>query len=332
MSGQRKHPDFSWYSAESTRLRLNSPRCPFASVHACPRYYQSLSLLGGAGCTSIPKPEDQVLEAKWKKHPLWPATMEQTTSISGGGGEKNAYNKFCPEVAFDTFGLFATFLGRHVGEIDRDLAAARLAKGGAAHDDPRWVWAFVTPQHYSECPLYSPLASGHAVVGLGASSHFEDKNMKATQESITEKRKIFISYSHKDKKFLNELLQHLKPFERNGQLSAWSDSQIKPGDKWYPEISNALTEARVAVLLVSPSFLSSDFIDKHELGPLLKKADEGGVRIIWVPVRACSWKKSGIAKFQAAHSPDKPLAQMNAERDTAWVTICEKIEEAMGPS
>jgi hypothetical protein len=325
-------PNFAWYSAESTRLALRSPRCPFASVHACPRYYQSLSLLGGAGCTSIPKPEDEALEAKWEKHPLWPATREQATSISGGGGEKNAYNKFCPEVAYDTFGLFATFLGRHVGEIDRDLAADRLAKEGAAHDDPRWVWAFVTPQHYSECPLYSPLASGHAVVGLGANSHFEDKNMKATQESITEKRKIFISYSHKDKKFLNELLQHLKPFERNGQLSAWSDSQIKPGDKWYSKISNALTEARVAVLLVSPSFLSSDFIDKHELGPLLKKAEEGGVRIIWVPVRACSWKKTAIGDLQSAFPPEKPLAEMGAERDGAWVTICEKIEEAMGPS
>jgi len=41
-------PDFSWYSAESKRLSL-SPRCPFANVHACPRYYHSLGLLGEAG-------------------------------------------------------------------------------------------------------------------------------------------------------------------------------------------------------------------------------------------------------------------------------------------
>ena len=30
-------PDFAWYSAESKRLGLTSPRCPFANVNACLR-------------------------------------------------------------------------------------------------------------------------------------------------------------------------------------------------------------------------------------------------------------------------------------------------------
>ena len=61
-------PDFQWYSAESRRLEL-APRCPFAAVHGCPRYYQSLSLLGRAGNTAIPKEENMPANnrAFWSK-------------------------------------------------------------------------------------------------------------------------------------------------------------------------------------------------------------------------------------------------------------------------
>ena len=159
-SMKRIVPDFAWYLAESTRLGLKSPRCPFASVHGCPRYYQSLSLLGNAGCTSIQKDVGDELKARWKKHPLWPATGDQATAISGGNDGPNGYHNFCPEVAYDTFKLFATYLGRHVGEIDRDIAAEQLAKEGASYDDPRWTWCSVVPQHYIECPLYSGLSHG----------------------------------------------------------------------------------------------------------------------------------------------------------------------------
>jgi flagellar basal body-associated protein FliL len=47
---------------------------------------------------------------------------------------------------------------------------------------------------------------------------------------------LFISYSHKDKKWREELEKHLKPFVRNGIITSWSDQQIEPGSKWFAEI------------------------------------------------------------------------------------------------
>jgi TIR domain len=287
MSSQRKTPDFAWYSAEGTRLGLTSLRCPFASVHACPRYYQSLSLLGGAGCTPIPKAQDDALMAKWQKHPLWPTTGEQATSISGGDGEKNSYDKFCPEVAYDTFGLFATFLGRHVGEIDRGLAAERLAKEGAAHDDPGWIWAFVTPQHYSECPLYSPLS--HDWVKHITRPVVTPADAPAAPGARFD---VFISHASEDKDFARPLAHKLQALG----LRVWFDeSAMKPGDSLRQEIDKGLAGSDFGVAVLSKHFFKKQWT-QAELNGLFTLKLEGKNRII--PV----WHE--ITKQEvASHSP-----------------------------
>jgi len=108
------------------------------------------------------------------------------------------------------------------------------------------------------------------------------------------------------------------------RVSSWSDLKIKPGSRWYIEIQKALALTKVAVLLVSKDFLASDFIHESELCPLLKAADENGVEIRWVLIKDCNWKKTPLKDYQAAFSPDKPLARKNRSRDSAWVIICDE--------
>ena len=43
---------------------------------------------------------------------------------------------------------------------------------------------------------------------------------------------VFVSYSREDKRWLGELQKHLKPYLRQGAVTAWDDTQIKPGSKW----------------------------------------------------------------------------------------------------
>ncbi len=143
---------------------------------------------------------------------------------------------------------------------------------------------------------------------------------------------VFISYSHRDKRFLEELTEHLAPFASSGTVTAWSDKQIAAGSAWFTDIQTALSNTRVAVLLVSPSFLASEFVRKHELGPLLKEAEAGGVRILWIPIRASAYEETALQKLQAVSPPDEPLAQMGkADRDEAWVRICKEIKRAVDP-
>jgi hypothetical protein len=140
---------------------------------------------------------------------------------------------------------------------------------------------------------------------------------------------VFISYSHKDKAWLESLRTLLKPLMRQNALSLWADTDIQPGAKWHDEIENAMARAKVAVLLVSADFLASDFIAEKELPPLLAAAEREGIRILWIYLSPCLYKATPIAAYQAAHDLAKSLAEMTtAEQQRVLLQVAEAIHQA----
>ncbi len=162
-------PDLLWYNQVGKDKGVIG-RCPFATVESCPRYYQSLSLLGEAGSTKIPHNEDARLLLYWKASDLWPKTDEYATMISGPSGESRQFSNFCPEVAFDRFGYFASFLARYADEIDTGVAHTQLSRENALGNDWRWSWAALSAEHFSDCSLYSILSHRLSSVNSSAPS------------------------------------------------------------------------------------------------------------------------------------------------------------------
>jgi hypothetical protein len=151
--------------------------------------------------------------------------------------------------------------------------------------------------------------------------------------SPSTRTKVFISYSHADKEWLDRLKRHLKPLVREGNLDCWDDTHIRPGDDWKQEIQNALDTAKVAVLLISADFFASDFIDETELPPLLDAAKAKGVRILPVILSASRFARNlELARFQAVNPPDRPLNEMpTAEQEKVLDRLAHTIERIFDP-
>ena len=145
--------------------------------------------------------------------------------------------------------------------------------------------------------------------------------------------KVFISYSHADKEWLDRLKRHLKPLVREGNLDCWDDTHIQPGNDWQQEIRNALDTAQVAVLLISANFFASDFIATDELPPLLAAAQAEGVLILPVIISASRFGRTpSLARFQAVNPPDRPLTKMPpAEQEDVLDYVAQIIENPQQP-
>ena len=137
------------------------------------------------------------------------------------------------------------------------------------------------------------------------------------RQSPAARTKIFISYSHKDERWLDRLMVFLKPLERVGITDVWADTKINPGQIWRDAIKKALAETKVAVLLISIDFLNSELIATNELPPLLQAAKDEGVLILPVIVRPClnSFKKTPtLEPFATVNKPEVPISTMNYNR------------------
>ena len=141
--------------------------------------------------------------------------------------------------------------------------------------------------------------------------------------------KVFISYAHKDNEFKEKLLEMLKGLIDREVIQIWQDHQIEAGDVWYEEIQSAMRNCQMAILLISQSFLNSEFIQREEVPILLQKRKREGMRVIPIIVRPCMWQEDPVlSTIQALPREGRPVIRFpvaNGRRDEIWVEIALSI-------
>jgi internalin A len=140
--------------------------------------------------------------------------------------------------------------------------------------------------------------------------------------------KLFISYSHKDELYKDELLEHLSGMRRSGEIKDWTDRAVTSGEIWDEVIKKNLQEADIILFLLSSSFVASDYIQNVEIKSAIEKYNKpsNGMTSIRKPViipilvRPCDYKSLPLRDIQSATKDFKPISTYTS-RDEGWTQV-----------
>jgi hypothetical protein len=145
---------------------------------------------------------------------------------------------------------------------------------------------------------------------------------------LADRPSLFISYSHKDERFRDELAGALTAYERKGELAVWDDTKIVPGQKWEPQILGKLERAHIIVLLLSNDFIRSDYCMQKEMKRAIERDRAGECAIIPIVVRPCRFDKLEVGQIQAILPHGKPIKQ-HRDRDAAWLEVTKQLDRVL---
>ncbi len=120
---------------------------------------------------------------------------------------------------------------------------------------------------------------------------------------------IFISYSSEDEKLTGVIRSDLASF------STWSMNDVGAGDNYEEVIASKLNDCDIAILILSPDFFKSSYIQKIELPKLLEKNNTNpDFRLLPILLTKCS--KKDIEKLGSINihpSSSRALKEMDRE-------------------
>lgn len=136
--------------------------------------------------------------------------------------------------------------------------------------------------------------------------------------------KVFITYSHKNKKQLDTLKTNLAVLKQRNRLITWDDNEILPGDEWRKNIAENLAGSDILFYLASADSLASPNCNK-ELGEALSSEKNAKTKVIPIILEACDWKHHPLEAFEVLpEKGKKPLNEWNP-RSKGWQNVVDGV-------
>lgn len=148
------------------------------------------------------------------------------------------------------------------------------------------------------------------------------------------RRTVFISYAHGDgARWMQDLQEQLQGLPDPDALDVWSDERIKTGDSWRSEIETAIGQAKCAVLVFTPKFLTSKFIKDVELPMLIQRHQSDGLKLFPLLGKACVWAHHPELNWIQISGANQSLEELAVlgQHTSKLVEITTEIEQLMRP-
>ncbi len=135
---------------------------------------------------------------------------------------------------------------------------------------------------------------------------------------------VLLCYARKDESMAGELKNHLSLFVRNGRIALWEYGNISPGSEWKQEMDTHLDEAQMILLLMSASFLASDYCYSVQMQRAIERHERKEARVIPIILRPVHWNEPPLDKLQALPDRAKPISRW-ADRDEGYKNVADGI-------
>lgn len=133
--------------------------------------------------------------------------------------------------------------------------------------------------------------------------------------------RIFVSYSHHDTQYKDELLKRLKIISRQAEIDAWDDGQLLAGDTIDSAIRVQLDSADIVCMLISPDFIASDYCYSQEMKQAMANAEQRHTRIVAIIIRDTpDWRDYVFGHLLALPSDGKPIEDWPSA-DKFWAQV-----------
>lgn len=156
----------------------------------------------------------------------------------------------------------------------------------------------------------------------------EKKGIFVMMQTVQEPLKVFISYSHKDKRLKDKLITHLNALIRQKYISLWYDNMILPGKEIDEEIRAALQSSQIVLLLLSADYLTSNYCYQEEMEEAMNLRKEKKLVVIPIMLREVDLTGTPIDKIMSLPEDRKAVTQFRNE-DVAFKNVADGIRKVV---